>query len=109
MEDNPLGEEAHESARHAKAVRAGAFKWVGPNPFSASRTRVARLERTVEIARNIRRPFPRLRHVDGEMETDGRDCFTIPRSERSSECPRDRGLLDLNPTALIRARQRGRD
>ena len=43
----------------------------------------------MEIARDVRRPSPRLRHVDGEMETDGHDRFTIPRSERSPERPRD--------------------
>ena len=40
-----------------------------------------------------------MRHVDGEMRTNDHDPSTVPRSERPSECPRDRGLLDLDPTA----------
>ena len=40
-----------------------------------------------------------MRDAYGEMEMDGHDPSTVPRSERPSECHRDRGLLDLDLTA----------
>ena len=102
--DDLLGEEAHQPARESKAARVRALSGVEPNPLAQSRTRVARLERAVEIARDIRRPVPLMRHVYGEMGTNGQDRSTIPRSERLPERPRDRGWLDLDPMAHMRAR-----
>ena len=37
-EDDPVGEEAHQSATAARVARAGALSGVEPNPFNASHT-----------------------------------------------------------------------
>ena len=71
-------------------------KLIGPNPLSANHTIGNERWRPPE-AFGVHTAFRS--HVDGWILMDGHDCFTIPRSERSPERPRDRGLLDLDPTA----------
>ena len=91
---------AHLPARASQSGRVGTLSEVEPNPLSADRS--IRMD-GVDSPEAFGNAPHTLATWTVRSEANGRDRFTVPRSERNPEPPRDCGPLDLDPRAHKRA------